>query len=217
MRTQAEILADGRLLFDFLSQAEAGPDRADFVLAMGGSDLRVADTAARAFFQSQADWLVCTGGLGKDTAGVLPQAESVLYANRCLELGVPRDRVLIEDRSTNSGENFRFARGLMESRGLQPRTGIVAAKPYMAKRAWATATWQWPEVRWGVACQQVSFSDYLAEREDPRLILELMTGDLQRLRAYAGTFQAPVEVPNDLWAAFLRLAADGYDRYVIRE
>lgn len=44
-----------------------------------------------------------------------------------------------------------------------------------------------------------------------------MAGDLQRLRVYAGRFQAPVEVPEPVWAAYERLAGDGYDRYVVRE
>ena len=47
--------------------------------------------------------------------------------------------------------------------------------------------------------------------------LNLMVGDLQRLRVYAEKgFQAPVDVPEDVWAAYERLAAAGYDTYVIR-
>ena len=44
-----------------------------------------------------------------------------------------------------------------------------------------------------------------------------MVGDLQRLRVYAGRFQTPVEVPEALWEACLRLAADGYDRFFLRD
>ena len=28
-------------------------------------------------------------------------------------------------------------------------------------------------------------------------------------------FQAPTEVPEEIWAAYMRLAADGYDQHVI--
>ena len=61
----------------------------------------------------------------------------------------------------------------------------------------------------------MTFKEYLEERKDPETILNLMVGDLQRLRAYAGTFQEPVEVPEPVWAAFQRLAADGYNRFVL--
>ncbi len=210
-------LADAQTLYDFLSDVEETPPPADIVLAMGGSDLGVADTAARAFFEKEARWLVCTGGFGKDTGGVFPQPESVLYARRCVELGVPEERILVESQSTNSGENFRFAKALLESRGIFPRTGVVASKPYMAKRAWATASRQWPEVRWGVTYQRAGLGEYLAQRDNPMEILNLMVGDLQRLRAYAGSFQEPVDVPEEIWAAYERMAARGYNRFVIRE
>ena len=52
MRTNDEILSDARMLYDLLSQAEELPGPAEMVLAMGGSDLGVADTAAEAFFQA---------------------------------------------------------------------------------------------------------------------------------------------------------------------
>lgn len=217
MRDRDEIAQDAQTLFAFLSDGEEPAEPADIVLAMGGSDLQVADTAAQAFFRHQARWLVCTGGFGKDTAGVLADPESVLYARRCVELGVPEDRILVECRSTNSGENFRFARALLEERGLFPHAGIAACKPYMAKRAWATAAMQWPEVRWGVARQRVGLADYLEQQEDAGLSLHLMVGDLQRLRVYAGRFQAPVDIPGQVWAAYERLVADGFDRYVIRD
>lgn len=216
MRRTVEILSDGQALFDFLSDMgeETGP--AELVLAMGGSDLSVADTAAQAFFDRRAKWLVCTGGYGKDTAGVLAQPESVCFARRCAALGVPEEHIFVERRSSNSGENFRFAKALLEERGIAPRTGAAACKPYMAKRAWATAAKQWPEVRWSVACRRVGFAEYLREQEDAKLVFDLMVGDLQRLRVYAGTFQEPVEVPEPVWRAYERLAADGCDRFVIR-
>ena len=216
MRSQNEIWNDAQLLFDFLSDTPDTSGAVDLVLAMGGSDLSVADTAAHAFLHRPARWLVCTGGFGKDTAGVLAEPESVLYAKRCMELGVPEDRIFVERRSTNSGENFRFGRALLAEHGIVPHIGVVASKPYMAKRAWATASMQWPEVRWSVACRRDSFADYLQGQGDTTLVLNLMVGDLQRLRVYAGSFQSPVDIPGPVWAAYERLAADGYDQYVIR-
>lgn len=211
------ILEDAQRLFDFLSEAEDGPERAELVLAMGSQDLTVADTAARAFWEKGAGWLVCSGGFGKDTAALFREPEGVLYARRCLELGVPEERVLVEAEASNSGENFLFSRRLLEERGVFPKTGVIACKPYMARRAWATAAKQWPEVRWSVFRPMVSFEEYMARSGDRAGALELMVGDLQRLRVYAGRFQAPVEVPRPVWEAYERLAAAGYDKYVIRE
>ena len=184
---------------------------------MGSQDLTVADTAVQAFRETHAGWLVCSGGLGKDTAEIFRQPEGVLYARRCLELGAPEDRLIIEKEAANSGENFRFSRAMLEERGIFPRTGVIACKPYMAKRALATGAMQWPEVQWSVRRPELTLSEYIAQGNDARTVLELMVGDLQRLRVYAGRFQVPVEVPEPVWAAYERLAEAGCDRYVIRE
>lgn len=217
MRNPEQIQGDAQMLFAFLSDVEEGADAADFVLAMGSQDLGVADTAARAFFEKQAKWLVCTGGFGKDTAQLFREPEGVLYARRCISLGVPEDRVIIEDRAANSGENFQFSKALLARRGITPRTGVIACKPYMAKRAWAVGAKQWPEIHWSVARQRLSLTEYLEQGNDLRAVLDLMVGDLQRLRVYAGRFQEPAAVPQEVWAAYERLALDGYDRFVIRE
>jgi hypothetical protein len=44
-----------------------------------------------------------------------------------------------------------------------------------------------------------------------------MVGDLQRLSVYAEKgYQVPVSVPDDVWAAYDRLVAAGFDSQVIR-
>lgn len=216
MRRREDIFEDAQILFAFLSDGEPPPDAADMVLAMGSHDLNVASTAARAFFETGANWLVCSGGFGKDTSSVFQEPEGALYAERCRKAGVPNDRILAECRAANSGENFQFSRALLEERRLFPRTGVIACKPYMAKRAWATGAKQWPEVRWSVFHQDIRLADYLDQGNDPTDVFNLMVGDLQRLRVYAGTFQVPVPVPELVWLAYERLASDGYTRFVIR-
>lgn len=216
MEHWSQTLEDAQRLFNFLSEGEEGPKTVDIVLAMGGQDLEVADTAAAAFFDKNAQWLICNGGFGKDTSDLFREEEAVLYGRRCLELGVPEDRLILERSATNSGENFCFTRELLARRGVSPRTGAAACKPYMARRAWATGAKQWPEVSWSVARPKCGLLEYVDRGRDIRTVLELMVGDLQRLRVYGGQFQAPVEVPEDVWAAYERLAGAGYDRYVIR-
>jgi hypothetical protein len=60
--------------------------------------------------------------------------------------------------------------------------------------------------------QPLSLEEYGADDTS----VSLMVGDLQRLRVYAEKgFQAPVEVPDEIWSAYERLVAAGYDQYMI--
>ena len=207
------MISDAERVYNFLSSPGPVPDHADVIIALGTYDLRVADYAAEVFLSGRAPLLICSGGLGKLTSSLFTTPEAELFAERCCSLGVPPENILVESSSTNTGENFRFSHELLSSRGILPETGIAVCKPYMAKRAWATGAKQWPEVRWSVMTQPLSLEEYGA---DDRTIA-LMVGDLQRLRVYAETgFQAPVEVPDEIWSAYDRLVAAGYDQYVIR-
>ena len=204
---------DAEILYRFLSSTEEAPERADLIIALGSHDLRVADYAAKLFLAGRAPLLVCSGGLGKMTENCFPKPEAELFAGRCIALGVPEENILVEASSSNTGENFSFSRKLLTAKGIFPKTGIAVHKPYMAKRAWATGTKQWPEVKWSVMTQPLTLEEYGCDEAT----VNLMVGDLQRLRVYAEKgFQAPVDVPEAVWAAFERLAAAGYDRYVIR-
>ena len=152
------------------------------------------------------------------TEGRFPRPEAELFAERCITLGVPEHAILIENRSTNTGENFLFTRALLAERGIFPKSGIVTCKPYMAKRCWATGSKQWSEVRWFVRTPKLRFEDYPTEETPLESTIQLMVGDLQRCRVYAEKgYQVPVSIPEEIWAACLRLADAGYDEQFIRE
>ena len=210
------VFRDAETVYNFLTDTPTA-EHADFILATGSHDLRVAEHAAHLWLSGAAPLIVCSGGYGKMTAGNFPRPEAELFADRCMSLGVPRDAILIEARSTNTGENFAFSRELLSSRGIFPSTGIATSKPYMAKRVWATGRKQWSEVQWFISTPPLSFAEYPCDETPLESTLQLMVGDLQRCRVYAELgFQAPIDVPDEVWEAYLRLVEAGYDQQVIR-
>lgn len=207
----AEIRADAKLLYEFMSEHPA-VEKAEFLLVLGCHDLRVPQHAAALWKAGLAPLIVCSGGYGKMTEGSFPIPEGRLFARRCMELGVPAESVLAEENATNTGENFSFSRRLIAGK----HSGIAVCKPYMAKRALATGKKQWPEVRWSVSVPEIPFADYAANDADLIPEIELMVGDFQRLQVYAERgFQAPTFVPERLWAPWRRLVEAGFGRYVI--
>ncbi|WP_323116830.1 YdcF family protein [Klebsiella quasivariicola] len=56
---------------------------------------------------------------------------------------IPRSRLVVEDQSTNCGENARFTRNTLESRGIPHRRGIVIQDPTMQRRTMATFARVW--------------------------------------------------------------------------
>ena len=208
------IFQAAKRLYDFMSDCPPAPEKADVILVLGSHDLRVPDHAASLYLSEIAPLIVCTGGYGKMTEGAFPKPEGVLFAERCVARGVPAEVILIEDRAANTGENFSFSRKLV--RGMQIKTGLAVCKPYMAKRAWATGTRQWPEAVWSVSVPNIPFSQYAPDEASLIPEIELMAGDLQRLILYAEKgYQAPVFIPPNVEEAWRFLVNAGFKRYFI--
>ncbi len=201
-----------RIIWDHL--VLSGPlSKADVILALGSHDTRVAVHAARLWHEGWSPLVVVSGGRGKITSG-WEETEARVFARVLREHGVQADALLLEETAANTGENITASRRLLDGRGVAVRSGILVAKPYMTRRALATARRQWPEAGWTASAPELGFDAF---GPDERQFIELMVGDLQRMVVYAERgFQVPMPVPAAAWAAYEELARLGYDRHVIR-
>lgn len=201
-----------RIIWDHL--VLSGPlFKADVILALGCHDTRVAVHAARLWHEGWAPLVVVSGGRGKITSS-WDETEARVFGRVVREHGVPGRALLLEETAANTGENVTATRRLLGERGVAVGSGILVAKPYMTRRALATARRQWPGVRWAASAPEIGFDAFGG---DERQFIELMVGDLQRMVVYADRgFQVPVPVPAAAWAAYEELARLGFDRHVIR-
>ncbi len=189
---------------------------ADCIVVLGSHDLRVAERGAELFLAGWAPLLVFTGGLGSLTRGLFDRPEAEVFADRAAALGVPREKMLLEDRATHTGENVTFTRELLWVRGLTVRTAIAVQKPYMERRTLATFRQLWPELSVIVTSPQVDFDAYATGAVSRDDVIHIMVGDLQRLMLYAEKgWSAPQEIPPEVVEAYQTLIKAGYTRRLI--
>jgi uncharacterized SAM-binding protein YcdF (DUF218 family) len=206
----AQVLWDYMLLRHELSAA-------DVILVLGSNDVRVGEHGARLYLQGLAPLMVCSGNVGRLTAGRFEKSEAATFAEAAVRLGVPPSAILIEDASTNTGENIDLSRALLASRGVNPSRVILVQKPYMERRAWATFTRRWPEPVLQVTSPPIPFAQYPTPAIPRDLVINILVGDVQRMRVYAERgFQVPQPVPDEVWAAWEELVARGYTDHLVR-
>jgi uncharacterized SAM-binding protein YcdF (DUF218 family) len=132
-------------------------------------------------------------------------------------MGVPKEAILIENRSTNTGENILFSLQVLQEQGLDPECFLVVQKPYMERRSYATFKKHWPDKEVQVTSPQIPFEDYATEEIPMEKVINIMVGDLQRIKLYTlMSFQIYQEIPEDVWNAFERLVALGFDKQLVR-
>jgi len=194
-------------------------EQADAVLVLCSHDTAVAERGAQLVLDGWAPLLIFAGGLGAITRHIWSRPEADQFAEVARAMGVPADRILVENRSTNTGENVAFTRRLLAERGLDPTSFIVVQKPYMERRSYATFRKVWPEKRVIVTSPRVSLDEYLEKYSNETLsrddVISIMVGDLQRIRLYpAKGFQIPQEIPAEVLDAYRELVALGYDHHL---
>jgi uncharacterized SAM-binding protein YcdF (DUF218 family) len=193
--------------------------KADAILVLCSHDLRVAQRGADLFLEGWAPLLIFSGGLGVITKSIWTEPEADLFARVARDMGVPSECILIENRSTNTGENVLFTKQLLAERAMKPDRFILVQKPYMERRSFATFKRVWPEKQVIVTSPLDSFDDYLGKYTSPALtpddVVSIMVGDLQRIKIYPDKgFQIPQKIPDDVWAAYEALVRAGYNRHL---
>lgn len=88
------------------------------------------DAAARYLEKNPESVCIVSGGQGPDEICT----EASAMRRYLVEIGVPGERILEEDRSTSTLENLRFSRELIESRGLSD-TVVIATQEFHQYRA----------------------------------------------------------------------------------
>jgi uncharacterized SAM-binding protein YcdF (DUF218 family) len=192
---------------------------ADVILVLCSHDKKVAERGAELFLDGWAPLLIFSGGLGVITKNIWHEPEADQFAEIAIGLGVPREKILIENQSTNTGENILFTKRLLAEKQIDPVKFILVQKPYMERRSFATFRKNWPEKDVLVTSPQVSFDEYLENYVNGELsaddVVSIMVGDLQRIKVYADRgFQIPQEIADDVWAAYEELISAGYDRHL---
>ncbi|PWT71886.1 MAG: hypothetical protein C5B59_16960 [Bacteroidetes bacterium] len=204
-----------KILWDY-HQVNHRIEKADAILTLGSHDLRVANRSAELWLQGYSPLLIFSGGLGNFTQSVWTEPEADQFARIAIEMGVPADHILLENKSTNTGENIMFTQQLLKKRGIDPASFIVVQKPYMERRSLATFKKHWPDKKITVTSPQVSFEDYPNDEIPLERVINIMVGDLQRIKVYPEKgFQIFQEIPDEVWEAYEKLVAMGFYKHLI--
>lgn len=210
-----ETIALAQKLWDY-HHVNQSLEKSDCILVLGSHDLRVAERGAELYLQGWAPILIFSGGLGRITKDIWGDAEADKFATVAENMGVAREAMLIENKSTNTGENILFTQQLLKEKGLDPQSFIVVQKPYMERRSYATFKKRWPDKKLIVTSPQIPFNEYPNDEILLENVINIMVGDLQRIKIYPEKgFQIFQEIPDDVWQTYEQLVELGYDKHLV--
>ena len=209
-----------QVIWDFLCLNEP-LEKADCIVGFGNFNTDIARRAAELSHRGFAPKVLFTGGLGRNTEGLLPEPEAVRFAKVAMECGVPQEDIILEPDSTNTKENILFTRNRLETLDLPHGRILGVHQPFMERRIKAAMGVYWPENDFRVTSPQVTIPKYLeaASRQgvSPNASVSVIVGDFQRMDLYAKLgYQLPQHIPQEAWEAFHTLVEMGYDKQLAK-
>lgn len=217
--------------------------QADLVVLAGNAVIPTIDAACRLAAENRT--LLISGGIGHSTTYLYAaiarhpryntlrttgRAEAAILADIAHQFwNIPSERILVEDRSTNCGENARFTREMLQQKAIVSRRAIVVQDPTMQRRTMATFAHIWQDEarapQWQsypgylpVLCNGdngLTFTDEADAVWPVERYLSLLLGELPRIQddenGYGPRgkgFIAHVEMPADITAAWQVLRDD---------
>lgn len=203
-----------QILWDFMHMGQQ-PEKADVIVGFGCYDEDIPKRCAELYRAGFAPYVCFSGGLGRNTSGIWSRPEAERFAAIAIRAGVPEDRIILENKSTNSAENLLFTPKVLADAGVKSEKIIAVHKPYMEKRLWVAMQVYWPGVRAVYTSPRVSVEEHIAHAEAVGMtrkgVIDTIVGDIQRMELYAKKgYQVPVEIPSEVRAAFDELVRQGY-------
>lgn len=204
-----------QVIWDYMGLHQM-PTQADCIVGFGNFNDDIARRAAELYHQGMAPRLLFTGGLGRNTTGLFPEAEAERFARVAMECGVPEEAIIKEVRSTNTAENIQFTRMMLEQLQIPHDHILGVHQPFMERRITAAMGVYWPEQNFSVTSPQVTIPAYLERAKSQGVTEEasiaVIVGDFQRIELYAQKgWQLPQCIPECAWDAYRELVAMGYD------
>ncbi|CAM5444717.1 hypothetical protein SALBM135S_06694 [Streptomyces alboniger] len=160
------------------------PRQCSVAIGLVSHDLGVADVTADLYHRGLAPLIVFTGATSRTTRKAMLRGEAEHYRERALELGVPKDAILVEPQARNTGENIALSRALLEECGVSVESGLLVSKPYEERRSYATACKVWPDVTWVSASTAMTLAEYVDSIHDAQVVIDMLVGAQQRLITY---------------------------------
>jgi len=209
-----------QVIWDYLGMHQE-PVKADVIVGFGNFNTDIARRAAELYHQGYAPKILFTGGLGRNTEGMLPEPEAVRFARVAVGCGVPEGDIILEAKSRNTKENIDFTRAILEEQGISHAHILGVHQPFMERRIVAAMGVYWPEQSFSVTSPRVTIPEYLRRAGEQGITenasVSVIVGDFQRIELYAKLgYQLPQYIPPEAWEAYHALVAMGFDKQLAK-
>ncbi len=193
---------------------------ADLIMGCGCGNLEIPKYCAKLYQQGFGKKILFAGGLGKITKEKWAKTEAKRFEEVALHQGIAKENILLEEESTNTGDNFRFSKKLLEKINFPIHSILIVHSASSSRRTFATAKALWKDISFQITYPKQTTEEFIQklnsfESEKRHQEISLLVGDIQRLKLYPKLdWLLPQEIPSSVEQAYEALKDMGYTDYL---
>ena len=197
--------------------------KCDLIIGCGCHDKQIPVLCAELLKKGYGEKIIFTGGLGKITQDLFAKSEAETYRDIALACGVSSEQILIENQSTNTGDNFKFSAILIAEKNLKADKILIVHRGIYQRRTLNVAKTVLPDSEIFITAPSVSFEEFItfldnSDDEEVKRSISVIVGNIQRLIIYPQFgWQTKEKIPFSVLKAYKILKEIGYDQYIYKE
>lgn len=216
LRYDKDVISKLEIIWNFMKlDQEIRP--CDIIMGCGCNNTNIPVRCCELFQEGYGQKILFAGGLGKITSQKFDKSEAEIYRDIALENDVSDDDILLEMKSTNTGDNFRFSRSIFKENHV--RSVLIVHNTISERRTLATAQALVSSIKFIITSPRETFDVYLKQLQSDLSYFErevsLVVGDIQRMIIYPQFgWQVEVFVPPEVIDAYCFLRDKGFNKYI---
>lgn len=198
-------------------------EKSDLIIGCGCANLNIPKKCVELVKQGYANKILFTGGLGKLTSTKFSKAESEIYRDIALENGLDINNIYLENKSTNTGDNFRFSLKIIEEKQIKSNKILIVHNKLSERRTLSVAKAIIKGKSLSITSPDLTFNDFIIKleqrpNEDANNMISVIVGDIQRIIIYPQLgWQVENDVPKEIIEAYYLLKDKGYTKYIFNK
>ena len=180
----------------------------DIIFLFGSPSLRTPRKGAELFKKGLASYVVCTGHFSATEDDAFKATLAEAYSDELIKNGVPKDRIIVQDKSKNTPEDIKLAVPILEENNIPHKNAILVASSFHQRRAYATFKKLQPKIK-TINCPHIRVDESLINKDSPRYnILDNLIKEYEKIQLYGDKSDLiPQPPPKDVQKSFKYLTS----------
>ena len=210
-----------RVLYDYM-QLDQKLEPCDVIIGCGCKYLDIPIKCAELYKDGMAKKILFAGGLGKGTSDKFERTEAEIFKDIAIKHGVLEKDIIIENKSTNTGDNFKYGISLLNKLNIKCNSIIIVHNALSERRTFSTGKKLLNSKKLYITSPNFSFENFINciknDEVNGREDIEILLGDIQRIVVYPQFgWQIENNISTEVVDAYNYIKNLGFTRYLINK